>query len=231
MTLKIKNIRYDHSLDTKTYPAGVLTVDSTDNSVHVHDGVLPNGSRLPTVSDLNDKADVSLGNVSQEELTNLLSRYGALTMNDNKSVSEAQRDNLWDKLGGPAMRFDTEIPENNVAVVNKDTHKLEVKDVTALGIFVGIDTTSAAARTMNVPYTATRDCWLCVFPQSANTGTSNYSTVKIDGVVVACAGFSSRNPKYTTGSDVGSLILPIKKGQVYELGGNPCTATEYGLKY
>lgn len=231
MTLKIKNIRYDHSVATNTYPEGVLTVDSQDNSIHVHDGVQPNGVRLPTTSDLNDKADVSLGNVSQEDITNLLSRYGAMTMNDNKAISEDQRNNVWDKLGGPAMRFDTEVPENNVAVVNKDTHKLEVKEATSLSLFAGVDTESAVIRAMNVDYTATRDCWLCVFPQSANTGASSYSEVRIGGVLVACAGFSARNPKYTVGTDLGSLLLPIKKGQVYSITGNPCTATEYGIKY
>ena len=231
MTLKIKNIRYDHSVATNTYPEGVLTIDSTDNSIHVHDGVQPNGVRLPTASDLNDKADVSLGNVSQEELTNLLSRYGALSLNDNKAISETQRNNAWDKLGGPAMRFDTEVPENNVAVVNKDTHKLEVKDFATLGMFVGIDTGSAVVRTMSVDYTAARDCWLCIFPQSADTGASSYSEVKINGVVVACAGFSARNPKYTVGTDLGSLLIPIKKGQIYSITGHPCTVTEYGIKY
>lgn len=228
MTLKIKNIRYDHSLDTRTYPAGVITVDSADNSVHVHNGVLPNGSRLPTTADLNAKADVSLGNVSQEDMTSLLSRYGALTMNDNKSVSEAQRNNLWDKLGGPAMRFDAEIPENNVAVVNKDTHKLEVKDLTALGIFVGIDTASPIARTANVDYTATRDCWVYVEPVG---GLGAGANLLLNGVLVFHSYVGTINPKYgQCGSNVSGLI-PVKKDQVYRAVGSVGTFKEFGLKY
>lgn len=231
MTLKIKNIRYDHSVATNTYPEGVLTVDSQDNSIHVHDGVQPNGVRLPTASDLNDKADVSLGNVSQEDITNLLARYGALTLNDNKAISEAQRDNVWDKLGGPAMRFDTEVPEHNVAVVNKDTHKLEVKDFATLGMFVGIDTTSAMTRAQNVDYTATRDCWLSVVATASYAGTSSYIGVFLDGVNIGTIGFASHNPKYTVGSGHGSVLIPVKNGQVYRVTGDACTIKEYGLKY
>ena len=231
MTLKIKNIRYDHGLSTQTYPEGVLTIDSTDNSIHVHDGVQPNGVRLPTAADMNDKADVSLGNVSQEELTNLLSRYGALSLNDNKAISETQRNNAWDKLGGPAMRFDTEVPEHNVAVVNKDTHKLEVKDFATLGMFVGIDTTSAMTRARNVDYTATRDCWLSVVATASYAGTSSYIGVFLDGVNIGTIGFASHNPKYTVGSGHGSVLIPVKNGQVYRVTGDACTIKEYGLKY
>lgn len=228
MTLKIKNIRYDHSTDTRTYPAGVVTVDSIDNSVHVHNGVQPNGIRLPTTTDLNSKADVSLGNVSQEELTNLLSRYGALTMNDNKSVSETQRNNLWDKLGGPAMRFDAEIPENSVAVVNKDTHKLEVKDFATLGMFVGIDTGSVVTRAANVDYTATRDCWVYVEPTGGYTAGAN---LYLNGVLVFHSYVGTINPKYgQCGSNVSGLI-PVKKDQVYKATGSVGTFKEFGLKY
>lgn len=222
MTLKIKNIRYDHSLDTRTYPVGVITVDSADNSVHVHDGVLPNGSRLPIASDLNAKADVSLGNVSQEDMTSLLSRYGALTMNDNKSVSEAQRDNLWDKLGGPAMRFDTAIPENNVAVVNKDTHKLEVKDFAMIMPFgFGIDTSTPVNRVAGVEYTATRNC----FVSWAGTWESPGWSFMINGVVVMSGSATARR-----GGTDGKQLCPVAKGQKYKLNQSyGQTVVEYGV--
>lgn len=224
MTLKIKNIRYDHGLSTQTYPEGVLTIDSTDNSIHVHDGVQPNGVRLPTAADMNDKADVSLGNVSQEELTNLLSRYGALSLNDNKAISETQRNNAWDKLGGPAMRFDTEVPEHNVAVVNKDTHKLEVKDFATMMPFgFGIDTASAVKRVANVEYTATRNC----FVSWGGTWEKPGWRFWIDGVVVMAGSATARR-----GGTDGIQICPVAKGQKYRV--EPLyygqVVVEYGVK-
>lgn len=224
MTLKIKNIRYDHSVATNTYPEGVLTVDSQDNSIHVHDGVQPNGVRLPTASDLNDKADVSLGNVSQEELTNLLSRYGALSLNDNKAISETQRNNAWDKLGGPAMRFDTEVPENNVAVVNKDTHKLEVKDFVGMMPFgFGIDTASAVNKVANVEYTATRNCFVSWAGSWEKPGWQFW----VDGVMIMSGSATARR-----GGADGKQICPVAKGQKYRVAQlyYAQTVVEYGVK-
>lgn len=231
MTLKIKNIRYDHSLDTKTYPAGVLTVDSADNSVHVHDGVLPNGSRLPTVADLNAKADVSLGNVSQEELTNLLSRYGALTMNDNKSVSEAQRNNLWDKLGGPAMRFDTEIPTHNVVTVDSN-HKLQVIDSASAGsgFGFGIDVAAKLVRSANVAYTAERNCYVSVMLQTSGAYSAP-ATVYLNGVQIAQLGWGAGHGK-GVGNWQGSALFPVARGQTYKINGginNALSINEFGV--
>lgn len=215
MTLKIKNIRYDHSLDTRTYPVGVITVDSADNSLHVHDGVLPNGIRLPTASDLNAKADVSLGNVSQEDMTSLLSRFGALTMNDNKSVSEAQRDNLWDKLGGPAMRFDTEVPEHNIVTVDSN-HKLQVMNTnsTASGFGFGIDVTAKILRSAGAEYTAERNCYVSVM-LTASGYYGGPASILLDGVQIAILGWGAGHSG-GIGNWQGSILFPVAKGQKYK---------------
>lgn len=216
MTLKIKNIRYDHSIDTRTYPAGVVTVDSTDDSLHVHNGVQPNGIRIPTKTDLNNKADVSLGNVSQEELTNLLSRYGALTMNDNKSVSETQRNNLWDKLGGPAMRFDAEVPKHNVVTVDAN-HKLQVVDSASSGsgFGFGIDVAAWIARSVNVQYTAERNCYVSVLLYTSGAYGAP-ATVKLNGVQIAQLGWGAGHGS-GVGNWQGSVIFPVARGQTYKI--------------
>lgn len=231
MTLKIKNIRYDHSTDTRTYPAGVITVDSTDNSVHVHNGVQPNGIKLPTTADLNSKADVSLGNVSQEELTNLLSRYGALTMNDNKSVSEAQRNNLWDKLGGPAMRFDTEVPKHNVVTVDAN-HKLQVVDSASSGsgFGFGIDVAAKIVRSVNVTYTAERNCYVSVMLYTSG-GYGAPAAVKLNNVQIAQLGWGAGHTG-GVGNWQGSVIFPVARGQTYKIepGANQSIAiNEFGV--
>ena len=231
MTLKIKNIRYDHSTDTRTYPAGVITVDSVDNSVHVHNGVQPNGIRLPTTTDLNSKADVSLGNVSQEELTNLLSRYGALTMNDNKSVSEAQRNNLWDKLGGPAMRFDTEVPKHNVVTVDAN-HKLQIVDSASSGsgFGFGIDVDAKIVRSVNVTYTAERNCYVSVMLYTSG-GYGAPAAVKLNNVQIAQLGWGAGHSG-GVGNWQGSVIFPVARGQTYRIepGSNQSIAiNEFGV--
>jgi hypothetical protein len=231
MTLKIKNIRYDHSLDTRTYPVGVITVDSADDSLHVHDGVLPNGSRLPTASDLNDKADVSLGNVSQEDMTSLLSRYGALTMNDNKSVSEAQRDNLWDKLGGPAMRFDTEVPEHNIVTVDSN-HKLQVIDSASSGsgFGFGIDVSAKIVRSANVPYKTERNCYVSVMLYTAGYYGAP-AVVKLNDVQIAQLGWGAGHSG-GTGNWQSSVLFPVARGQTYKIepGSNQTlTINEFGV--
>lgn len=231
MTLKIKNIRYDHSLDTRTYPVGVITVDSADNSVHIHNGVLPNGSRLPTTADLNAKADVSLGNVSQEDMTSLLSRYGALTMNDNKSVSEAQRDNLWDKLGGPAMRFDAEVPAHNVVTVDSN-HKLQVIDTTSAGsgFGFGIDVAAKLVRGANVTYTAERNCYVSVMLYTSGSYGAP-ATVHLNGVQIAQLGWGAGHGK-GVGNWQGSVIFPVARGQTYKINGgssNALSINEFGV--
>ena len=231
MTLKIKNIRYDHSTDTRTYPVGVITVDSTDNSVHVHNGVQPNGIRLPTTTDLNSKADVSLGNVSQEELTNLLSRYGALTMNDNKSVSEAQRNNLWDKLGGPAMRFDMEVPKHNIVTVDAN-HKLQVVDSASAGsgFGFGIDVAAKIVRSVNVTYTAERNCYVSVMLYTSG-GYGAPAAVKLNNVQIAQLGWGAGHSG-GVGNWQGSVIFPVARGQTYKIepGGNQSISiNEFGV--
>lgn len=231
MTLKIKNIRYDHSTDTRTYPVGVITVDSTDNSVHVHNGVQPNGIRLPTTTDLNSKADVSLGNVSQEELTNLLSRYGALTMNDNKSVSETQRNNLWDKLGGPAMRFDTEVPKHNIVTVDAN-HKLQVVDSASAGsgFGFGIDVEAKIVRSVNVTYTAERNCYVSVMLYTSG-GYGAPAAVKLNNVQIAQLGWGAGHTG-GVGNWQGSVLFPVARGQTYKIepGSNQSIAiNEFGV--
>lgn len=231
MTLKIKNIRYDHSTDTRTYPVGVITVDSTDNSVHVHNGVQPNGIRLPTTTDLNSKADVSLGNVSQEELTNLLSRYGALTMNDNKSVSETQRNNLWDKLGGPAMRFDTEVPKHNIVTVDAN-HKLQVVDSASAGsgFGFGIDVEAKIVRSVNVTYTAERNCYVSVMLYTSG-GYGAPAAVKLNNVQIAQLGWGAGHSG-GVGNWQGSVLFPVACGQTYKIepGSNQSIAiNEFGV--
>lgn len=231
MTLKIKNIRYDHSTDTRTYPVGVITVDSTDNSVHVHNGVQPNGIRLPTTMDLNSKADVSLGNVSQEELTNLLSRYGALTMNDNKSVSETQRNNLWDKLGGPAMRFDEEVPKHNIVTVDAN-HKLQVVDSASSGsgFGFGIDVEAKIVRSVNVTYTAERNCYVSVMLYTSG-GYGAPAAVKLNNVQIAQLGWGAGHTG-GVGNWQGSVLFPVARGQTYKIepGSNQSIAiNEFGV--
>lgn len=231
MTLKIKNIRYDHSVATNTYPEGVLTIDSQDNAVHVHDGVQPNGVRLPTASDLNDKADVSLGNVSQEDITNLLARYGALTLNDNKDISETQRNNVWDKLGGPAMRFDTEVPEHNVVTVDAN-HKLQVVDTgsTASGFGFGIDTSSKLVRSAGVKYTAERNCYVSVMLYTSGSYGAPVP-IFLDDVQIAQLGWGAGHSG-GVGNWQGSFLFPVVKGQTYKCNtGNSMSITmnEFGI--
>lgn len=232
MTLKIKNIWYDHATESRTYPQGVLTVDSDTKALHVHDGIQPNGTAVPTMAGLTAKADVDLGNVTQEDITNLLARYGALTMNDNKSVSEAQRNNLWDKLGGAgAMDFGATVPENNVVTVDKDTHKMQLVDLSTSGAFgFGMDVKNRIVRAGNVSYVADRNCFVGVQVYTSGVW-SGITYLDIDGLQVAQIGWGAGHGK-GEGNWESSAVFPVAKGQTYKVrpGANNSVAIhEYGI--
>mgnify|MGYP006902866565 CR=1 FL=1 len=226
MTLRIHNIMYDHSQEYRTYPAGVLSVDTLTRAIHVHDGLTPNGWVQPTVSDLSDYALKDLTNVTQESMNNALNIFGAMNMNNADQLSETQRDNVWTKLFGPAMKSDAELPEKNYLYVDPKDRKMKAKNLVDSLPGFGIDTSSAQARANNVAYMATRNCYVTI--RASLTAAGKHSQFIYEGKM------SINNVEVANMHIQGNvldfirLVVPVAKGQRYVC--SKCSEIyEYGL--
>lgn len=226
MTLRIHNIMYDHSQEYRTYPAGVLSVDTLTRAIHVHDGLTPNGWVQPTVSDLSDYALKDLTNVTQESMNNALNTFGAFNMNNSDQVSETQRDNAWTKLFGPAMLSTTELPEKNYLYVDPKDRKMKAGNLVDSLPGFGIDTSNGQARANDVAYMAARNCYVTI--RASMTAAGKHSqfiyegNMKINNVEVA--------NMHIQGNvlDFIRLVIPVAKGQRYVC--SKCSEIyEYGL--
>lgn len=156
MTLRIHNIMYDHSQEFRTYPAGVITIDTLTRAIHVHDGLTPNGWEQPTRTELGNYALKDLTNVTQESMNNALNTFGALNINNADQVSTTQRDNAWTKLFGPAMLSNSDIPESNYLYVDKKDRKMKAGDLSTV-IGFGMDFSKKKDRQAGVTYRADED--------------------------------------------------------------------------
>ena len=222
MTLRIHNIMYDHSQEFRTYPAGVITIDALTRAIHVHDGLTPNGWEQPTQTELGNYAFKDLTNVTQESMNNALNTFGAFNVNNADQVSDAQRDNAWTKLFGPAMLSTADVPEKNYLYVDKKDHKMKAGSLPGFGL----DIDSIKARANDVTYLADRNCYVTI--RSSMTAAGKHSQFRYEGNM-RINGSEVANV-FTQGNVVNyiRLCIPVAKGQRYVC--SRCAEIyEYGL--
>lgn len=226
MTLRIHNIMYDHSQEFRTYPAGVITIDALTRAIHVHDGLTPNGWEQPTRTELGNYALKDLTNVTQESMNNALNAFGAFNVNNADQVSDAQRDNAWTKLFGPAMLSTADVPEKNYLYVDKKDHKMKAGNLVDGLPGFGIDTGSGKARSNDVAYLAERNCYVTI--RASMTAAGKHSqfiyegNMKINNIEVANVHIQGNV------LDFIRLCIPVAKGQRYVC--SKCSEIyEYGL--
>ena len=229
MTLKIHNIMYDHTQEFRTYPAGVLTIDTTTRAIHVHDGLTPNGWALPTVANLDDYALKDLTNVTQESMNNALNTFGAMNLNKNDPLGTTQKDNFWSQVGGTVLKSDAEVPKKNYLYVDGKTKTIQAGDLnTMLGW--GLDPVKAKSRLAGSTYTADANCWVLfrwvASVEAATAGLRVYlnGTQIIDDTWYHTA----RNGGF---SHAITHIIPVSAGQKYRGEGqnSKLYITEYQL--
>ncbi len=222
MTLRIHNIMYDHSQEYRTYPAGVLSVDTLTRAIHVHDGLTPNGWVQPTVSDLSDYALKDLTNVTQESMNNALNTFGAMNMNNSDQISETQRDNAWTKLFGPAMKSDAEIPEKNYLYVDPKDRKMKAGNITEMS-FWGFDASVALDRQLGITYKTAYPALLYIYCTWSMWKAGNgWAKLTIDGVALN-HGYSNYCKVANVEYQPFFVQLPLAAGQSYRFeksGGN-----------
>lgn len=234
MTLRIHNISYDHSQEYRTYPAGVLTIDTLTRAIHVHDGLTPNGWGQPTNAELGNYALKDLTNVTQESMNNALNTFGALNMNNADQVSTVQRDNAWTKLFGPAMLSNADIPDSNYLYVDKKDRKMKAGDLSTV-IGFGMDFSKKKDRQAGPTYRADEDGWI-YFRGTVKGGEHQQPqlSLTIDGVEVGfyqMYGFT--NSKVRDSEMMVSGMVPVVAGQSYTLRADHSVQVYYfcPLKY
>lgn len=204
MVLRIQQIEYNHSKEVRTYESGVLSIDTETRQIHIHNGIVPNGIPVPMQEDLEKCANVDLTNVSQENITNMLVRYGALSTNDTVSLQPKQLDNVYEKLKLDGLQSDNAFDEFNVVAMNSKTRRAKVIPLSELRIYHGIDIKGGGiARASGVTYTADRDCYVCVHALEGFSFT-------IDGFKVGYIW-----PSIIFTSFENATMFPICKGQTY----------------
>lgn len=216
MTLRIHNISYDHSQEFRTYPAGVLTIDTLTRAIHVHDGLTPNGWGQPTNAELGNYALKDLTNVTQESMNNALNAFGALNMNNADQVSTVQRDNAWTKLFGPAMLSNADIPDHNYLYVDKKDRKMKAGDLSTVVGF-GMDVTKKKDRQAGTTYRADEDGYVVILWTAAGETLSALS-MTIDGVRVLYQAWE-HTAKKGGFRHTYTYIVPVAKGQSYTVTG------------
>lgn len=218
MTLRIHNIMYDHSQEFRTYPAGVITVDTLTRAIHVHDGLTPNGWEQPTRTELGNYALKDLTNVTQESMNNALNTFGALNMNNADQVSTTQRDNAWTKLFGPAMLSNADIPDSNYLYVDKKDRKMKAGDLSTV-IGFGMDFTKKKDRQAGVTYRADEDGFVTIQTWYSRDGHGSTGTgFYIDDVQIfdnEKTGWNDDNVRRCNFS-VPAGTYPIASGQSYK---------------
>jgi hypothetical protein len=218
MTLRIHNITYDHSLEFRTYPAGVLTIDTLTRAIHVHDGLTPNGWGQPTSAELGNYALKDLTNVTQESMNNALNTFGAFNINNADRVSDAQRDNAWTKLFGPAMLSTADVPEKNYLYVDKKDRKMKAGDLSTVTGF-GLDFTKKKDRQAGVTYRADEDGWIYFRGYIFGYGpVGPQLLLTVDGVETGFFWMNGFTNSKVVGSGMTmSGMVPVAAGQSYAL--------------
>lgn len=226
MTLQIQNIYYDHGQESRIYERGVYSIDSTTKRIHIHDGVTPNGIEMPIMADLNQFATKNLSNVTQEDITNMLTNFGAMNMNTSSPITTAQKDNVYGKLYMDGIKSNVSLPASNFLKINSSTRKVEAQDTSAVPTyFPCIDTSQASyARAANVDYTASRHC--CVVISYAGGNNWEMGNFFIDGVRVFH--FGAIADRSVSVNSVQQFF--VASGSVYKATGAITGLTEYGVK-
>ena len=226
MTLQIQNIYYDHSQESRIYERGVYSIDSITKRIYVHDGVTPNGIGTPIMADLSQFATKNLSNVTQEDITNMLTNFGAVNMNSASPITTTQKDNLYGKLYFDGIKSDVTLPASNFLKINASTRKVEAQATSAVPTyFPCIDTTQTSyARAANVDYTANRHC--CVVLTCSGSNNNSIGFFYIDGVLVWRVGMSGDR---IAGGQFTQQFF-VASGSVYKATGAITGLTEYGVK-
>ena len=217
MTLKIHNIMYDHTQEFRTYPAGVLTIDTTTRAIHVHDGLTPNGWVMPTTANLDNYALKDLTNVTQESMNNALNTFGAMNLNKSDPLGTTQKDNFWNQVGGTALKSDAEVPKKNYLYVDGKTKTIQAGDLATL-IGFGMDFSKKKDRQATTTYTADEDGYIVLQLWYSRDGHGSTSTgLFIDDVMIFDNEKNSWNKDYArnTNFSVPAGCFPVCAGQKY----------------
>lgn len=98
-------IKYSCSAESRVLHEGVLSVDTDDFSIHVHDGTTPNGHSVATREELTGYADTSFNNTTNADLEQMLARIAVLQGYNRLPLSTEAVTNILNKLG-IASEFD-----------------------------------------------------------------------------------------------------------------------------
>lgn len=226
MTLQIQNIYYNHSQESRIYERGVYSIDSVTKRIHVHDGVTPNGIGTPITADLSQFATKSLSNVTQEDITNMLTNFGAVNMNSASPITTTQKDNLYGKLYLNGLKSDVTVPASNFLKIDPSTRQVSAQATSAIPTyFPCIDITQTTyARSAGVTYTAQRHC--IVKTTYYGLQDSNGSYFYIDGVAVWSTSFAADRHMWMNTTQ----CFVVAAGSTYRATGGFTSLTEYGIK-
>lgn len=228
MTLQIQNIYYDHSLESRIYERGVYSIDSVTKRIHVHDGVTPNGIGTPITADLQQFATKNLSNVTQEDITNMLTNFGVINMNTSSPITTAQKDNIYGKLYMSQLQSWVSLPNSNFLSINGTTRQISARNTSEVPTyFPSIDTSQITyARALNVPYTASRHC--CVVFGWGGTNVAAGPRFTVDGVEIWSMYRFYADRAVTLG---GTHSCFVAAGSSYQITGVGVTSiVEYGIK-
>lgn len=226
MTLQIQNIYYDHSQESRIYERGVYSIDSVTKRIHVHDGVTPNGIGTPITADLQQFATKNLSNVTQEDITNMLTNFGAMNMNTSSPITTAQKDNVYGKLYMSQLQSGVSLPSSNFLSISSTTRQISARNTSEVPTyFPCIDTSQTSyARAANVDYTASRHC--CVVLSCDAHNNLNIANFYIDGVQIFH--FGAVADRAVHANMVQQFF--VASGSVYKATGALTGLTEYGVK-
>lgn len=226
MTLKIQNIYYDHSQESRIYERGVYSIDSVTKRIHIHDGVTPNGIGTPIMADLQKFATKNLRNVTQEDITNTFTNFGAMNMNTSSPITTAQKDNVYGKLYMSQLQSGVSLPSSNFLSINSTTRQISARNTSEVPTyFPCIDTSQATyARAANVDYTASRHC--CVLVTCDGGNNMEIGNFFIDGVQIFHLGAVADRSVHANMTQQ----FFVASGSVYKATGAITGMTEFGVK-
>lgn len=228
MTLQIQNIYYDHSKESRIYERGVYSIDSITKRIHVHDGVTPNGIGTPIAADLSRLATKNFSNVTQEDITNMLTNFGAMNTNNNSPLTTAQKDNVYSKLYMAPLQSTVSLPDSSFLSIDSTTRQISARNTSEVPTFFpSVDTSQTSyVRANNVPYTVSRHCMVRIGWGGFNT--TGGPRLLVDGVVVwAMDTFISTSPINLGGTN----SIFVANGSTYQVtGAGVNTIVEYGVK-
>lgn len=228
MTLQIQNIRYDHSQETRIYEPYVVSIDTQTKRIHIHDGITPNGIEQPVMADLSQFANRSLSNVTQEDMSNILTNYGAVNMNTSSPITTAQKDNLYGKLYMTPLQSTANLPASNFLSINSTTRQIGTRNTSEVPTFFpSIDTSQTSyTRANNVQYTASRHCMVIVKWNGHNA--SNIVHLLVDGVEIWGVDMHVADRSVNTTATDSHVIAA---GSTYQVTGvGVISIVEYGIK-